>query len=342
MFLSGNNSQSQSFDLAGYVIQPTNDSLVTQVGATVQSSNNNFVTLNSNDNFDISYNISNASLSSVTGVIAQTSIDITNDQVSVDVPAGFDQASLSSVSLDISVKNSSGLSGTADIQLTGSNGQIVSIFGNIFPKAGVQPSVSHITSDQLATLLNPIPKTITISGTATVGDGVTTTTVNISDYILADAVITAPLTFKMSDATVDGDKSDVTISDDVSKKADRLQQGTFKTTINNHLPFGASLRFYIGTDSASLFTNPLTIVGPIGFDKAPIDAQGIVTANVETSSSVSLNQNDLKVLENKRLFVAPVISLTGTQNQVVHITAGDYFEVNGFIEVSTRVGGEGL
>lgn len=332
----------QTLNLSGWQIEPTHDSLLAQITATILSTGDQFVTINSSDNFGLEYRLENLRLASATAVVAPTQIEWNSQNISIDVPRGFENASLDVVELNLTILNRSELSGNLVIDLRASNGKTLSVSGNIAAGSAAIPSTNQIHSSALASLISPIPDSITITGVATVGDGITSVHLASSDYLSGQAVLTAPMSFKLAETRVEGDKNHLDVSPDVAERADRLQLGFFQSTISNHLPLGAQVTVYISTDSATLFTHPLTVIGPIGFSQARVNGDGIVVEDTVTVSSVNLSAADLRAFQNRSLYVAPVVSLSGTQGQTVRINAADHLDIQGIVEISARVGGKGF
>jgi hypothetical protein len=340
MSVSANGSSRQTHDLSGWVVQPQDDSLRAQMITTILSSGDNYVTVNSTDQFSVGYNLSNLELASATGIIPPTDINWDNQQVSVEIPRGFAGVSLALVELEITVRNHSELSGDVEINLQASNGKHLTVTGSVTGGSSSAPSVNMIYSDQLADLLTPLPNAITINGIATIGDGVTTVHVSNHDYLSGKAVISAPMALKFDETTVESDKTHLDVKADIADRADRLQQGVFRSTITNHLPIGAEVTIYIGADSTTVFAQPLTTIGPIGFAQATVDGNGIVTGEIVTNNTTILTAENLHVFNNRSLYVASVVTIPGTNNQIVRVRASDYFDINGIVEISARVGGE--
>lgn len=330
----------QQVDLSGWTIQPNNDSVLTVVQANVAGTGENYATIDSDDEFEVDFGLNDIRLATARGVVEPTELAFDNSEVSVDVPVGFDKITLDFVELSITLNNYTNLSGDVEINLQASNGKSLQVTGNVDAREGNSVAISQIYSDQLADLLTPIPDHITVSGFATVGDGVTTVDLDQSEYFSATAVISAPMAFKIAQAVVEGDKNKLTVDKDIAEGSGRLNHGNFKATMHNHLPLGAQLSVYIGTDSASLFTAPLTVIGPLSFDAATTDINGAATNETITNSEIELTKYDLQVFGNRNLFVATVLELTGSNGQTVRIRAADYMAITGVVQFTARVGGE--
>lgn len=338
--LAGGGVMHEQVDLAGYEITPTNDSLLVRTNAFVPGTGDNYINVDSDDEFQIDLAIDDVVLTSARAVVPPTELTIASSEVDVEVTTGFENITLELVELNVTINNYTELSGDVLLSMQASNGKSFQVLGSVSGRDGSSAAIGHIYSDQLADFLTPYPDQITVSGTATVGDGVTTVDLSANDFVSAKVVISAPMAFEISQAIVEGDKNELTVDDDIADGADRLNHGNFRATMRNHLPLGAQMLVYIGADSASLFTAPLTVIGPVSFNAGTTDANGTVSQEVVTESNVELTTDDLHVFTNRNLFVAPVLEFMGTNGQTVRIRASDYMAINGVIEINARVGGE--
>jgi hypothetical protein len=296
--------------------------------------------MSSNDQFSVEVELSDLQAESAEIIPQPTDITWNQTQLNIDVPTGFEHVSPALVELEIAVQNYSELSGTVQLNLTADNGKSLVVNGEVTAGSAASPRESIIYSDQLADLLTPIPNQIEVSGLAVVGDGATTVNLNSSDHLEATATISAPMSVKLDDATVEGDPNELNIDRDLANKADRLLEGRFQGTISNHLPLGASVSIYFATSEAELFSNPQTIIGPFTVNAGQVDGSGVVGSTTDTQNDVSLTAEDLAVFQNQRLYIAPVINLQGTNGEVVHIRAADYLDISGLVTITTRLGGK--
>jgi hypothetical protein len=314
--------------------------VLTLVHAYFPGTGENFTAIDSEDEFEVNFGLNEILLANARGVVEPTELSFENSEIAVDVPVGFDSIELDLVELSITLTNYTDLAGDVVVSLQASNGKSLQVPGRIGARGENSAAISQIYSDQLADLLSPIPDQITISGIATVGDGITVVELNQSEYFSATAVISAPMAFKIAQATVEGDKNELTVDKDIADGSDRLNHGSFRATMRNHLPLGAQMSVYIGTDSASLFTAPLAVIGPLSFDQATTDANGAALEEIITNSEIELTAEDLRVFGNRNLFVATLLELTGSNGQTVRIRAADYLAMTGVVEITARVGGE--
>ncbi len=332
--------QQYQIDLSGWTIEPANDSLLTNIAARIAGSGGGFVTVSELDAFAIEYSVADIGIAEAIGVVPPTELEWSATEVEIDVPTGFDAAALDFVELTIEVVNNSELSGEVELELSASNGKQKTITGAIAGKFSQAAAISQIYSDELADLLSPLPDEINVTGITLLGDGVSEVTFGENDFVTATAKISAPMAFVISEATVEGDQNEIEVSEEISDRADRLNGGRFVGSITNHLPVGATLELYIAADSASLYSDPLTIIGPLSFGAAPTDGNGLVSEELVAENEIELTDENLRVLENRNLYVAPVLQIPSSNGQVVRIRAADYLVIFGTLEIQARVGGE--
>ncbi|MCK4856655.1 MAG: hypothetical protein KAT58_01685 [candidate division Zixibacteria bacterium] len=327
-------------DLAGWQVAPIADSILAQISALIPSSGAEFVNINSSDNFSFQFELSQLNFATATAVVAPTEIEWTESTIDIEVPEGFASASLAAVELELTIHNGSELPGELSIQLEGDNGKSFTLTGNIAAGSPSSPSQTIICADDLADLLSPIPGSITVSGTATVGDGVSTVTITNNDFFLASAVITAPLTLTLDAEMVEGEMQKVEVDEDISERVDRLHEAIFNATISNHLPLGASIVVYIATDSTTLYTDPQVTIGPLTFAAATVNDNGIVIGEIVSNNTIHLTSEEFAVFRNPTIYVGPLLDIPGTDSQTVTIRSQDYLDIVACVEISVRVGGE--
>ncbi len=330
----------RSVDLAGWHAAPVDDSLQLQITASVPGSGGQQVTIDSEDNFLVDYEIRDLEAATVTGVVPSQGLDWSNTLFELNIPTGFDKASLELATLSIKISNGTPFSGNIELELSGDNGKQLLISGEILSRSGQAASLSEIYSDQIAELLTPLPQSITVTGIATIGDGVSQVTFTNEDYFSAIATISAPMAFSLAAAEVEGEVNELSVSDDVADAADRLHFGRFNGTIRNRLPLGAGIEIHIATDVANLFTQPDVVIGPLNVAAAEVDGNGIAIAEVVSENQIEVTEQQLQVFQQPLLYVAPFLALPGTNGQIVRIRANDYLAISGVVTIDARIGGE--
>ncbi|MCC6962990.1 MAG: hypothetical protein IT585_07040 [candidate division Zixibacteria bacterium] len=337
---AAHSQQQYQLDLAGWTLIPVDDSLQARIEAQIPSSNGGYVSIDENDRFDIHFSVDAIEIAQATGIVPPTQVEWDATDVGIEVPTGFETASLELVELVITIANRSELSGDIELALNASNGKSLTVNGTIASGSTQSAAVSEIYSDQVADLLSPLPDQIRVAGITLLGDGVTTVDFSAADYITATARLTAPMAFSLTAATVDGDLNELKVDEEISDRADRLHSGHFQGTITNHLPLGATIEIHIAANPDDVLAQPQVVIGPLEFTMAPVDGNGLVTQALSSDNDIELTQEDLGVFANRTLYVAPVLVIAGTNGQVVRIRANDYLTISGTLEIQARVGGE--
>ncbi|HSH00272.1 MAG TPA: hypothetical protein VLB27_09500, partial [candidate division Zixibacteria bacterium] len=214
-----NSTQVVALDLTGYTLEPSDltlpQSLDIIVLGHVDSSGGSYVNFSANDSLSARATVSNLAFSGIRGVFDSITTTFAPVVQSISVPNGFDSAQLTAATLTLEIDNGSALDGSLDLLVQGNNGQTLALSGAVAPGSSGSPITTAITESNLSAFLNPIPSSITVTGTAVFGDGVTTTDITKNDYIKARVSISSPLevVFNGSTVTVDPESSEIDTAD---------------------------------------------------------------------------------------------------------------------------------
>jgi hypothetical protein len=197
-----------------------------------------------------------------------------------------------------------------------------------------------------ANFLAPIPSEITASGSVTFGDGSYQSTLHPDDFVFARVHITAPLQMVIPETEINTDITSENIDQgDIDAITDHLLEAKFTYNVINHLPLGARVEIYLGTDSANLFTNyllrlPKDPLDTIYVPMAPVDLNGIVTDTAATGfRDIYLDSSDVQILKNQTLYIGQKIVLEDSNGIAVKLTQNDFIKIIGRIEVAYRFDG---
>ncbi len=330
-------------DLAGYNLIPVDDSVDVDILAHISGSSGQSVLVQYTDSFSVDASLSDLSFNSVTGVFANTAADFDNIHEELDVPDGFDNVGLVSAFLTLRIENGVDMPGYLDIELTGDNGKVLTISGDIEPRGEEVSRISNITNDEVADFLSPLPRSIDVSGTVEFGDGSYHGTITANDYVFASVSIFAPLEVKVANAEV----TDLDIEvekieqDDIEAITDHVINARFIYTIGNHLPLGVTASVSLSGDSASLFTAPQLTLDTLRADPAPVSLiTGIASEEAVCAGELVLDSADVQILKNENLYIRQQLFLNGSDTSGVLLTENDYITINGRIEVEYRFDGE--
>lgn len=336
--VGANSNVNNTVSIAGYELLPSDSSVPQLLDIDVQISipgtAPSQVAVNQTDQFDVTATLQGLQFGSVTGVFSATGLTIPPSVLSIDVPIGFDSVQLVNAIFTLDIVNAVDLPGLLNIDITGSNGKSLNYAGTIQPGSPSLPVVTTFLDSAVANFLTPLPTSVTISGSASFGDGMTEGTFTSNDFIVARVNIVAPLELILGTTTVQMDTERSAIDQSsIDIITDHVEELRFVYNIINHLPFGAQASIYLGSDSATLFTNPQLLINGLFINAAPT-ISGIVSDTASTGyQTIVLTAADISVLENDTLFSAVELVLQGSGGQVIRLTASDYITLQGRIEV---------
>jgi hypothetical protein len=332
-------------NVAGYDLEPDLSGLAMAVNfdlnAEMPGSGDNIVEINSSDYFEVNAGISDLEFSQASGVIAPTVIEMPATNETIDLPKGMEDITLTDAVITLEIISEVDIPVEVSIDLTGDAGQYLNVLTDINGGTPQTPGVTHIVIDDPGTLTNPVPNNIEITGIATVGDGVTSGTVFSGSKVWGAAEITSPLKFAIGETEIEGDINSTDIDqDDIDEISDRLNSATIYATFTNHLPFGCEVELYLGGDEGTLYSDPQLTIGPVTVEGGTLNASGLVTDACISDIVIHLSETDLDIIENPVLYIGQRIILPGTNGQVVNIISSDYLDIDAYMQISARLGGE--
>jgi hypothetical protein len=329
-------------DLSGYTFAPVegedHPTVNVEMNVSLPGSGLNAVQVSASDNFAVDIAVDNVTFRSVSGVIQPTEVEIDPITESVEIPNGFENFSLTSAVLTMTLHSAVNLPNEIEIHLEGDAGQTLDISRALTPGTVENPGITTIVIDDLSDFLNPIPSEITVSGRATVGNGVTHGSVTENDFVWATVEIASPLEITVGETEFESDINEADLDDIDDEDTDRLNSGTAYIHLTNHLPLGATLTVYLGGDSLTLFDDPEVILGPVEVRSGTVGGSGLVIDSIGSVATLSLTREELQVLKNNTLYVGQVIAFSGTDGQTVRIVSSDYIDIQACISVNVRLG----
>ncbi len=331
------------YSLTGYSLEPSDQvmpqSLNIDVTAAIDSTGPLMATVNAGDNISVTASIRNIELGTVQGIIGATTASFDSIQQTIDVPTGFGEMQLPSAVLALEVENAVNIPGSFNVTITGDQGQNKVISGIISPGTQGAPVTSLIIDSNLTSFMDPIPETITISGSATFGDGVTFGSIAPNDFVVTAITLSSPLELIIDSTTFDGEWVSTTIDQkDITRITDNLNLATIFMTVVNHLPLEVNAQIVLGGDSATLYSNPQVTLGPIVVESGLLNPDGTVSEAVVSQSLLQLDSLEVRVLENDTLWIGEVITLTtATGGTAVRLSANDSLSINAYIETDFSV-----
>ncbi len=328
--------------LAGYRLQPTpeidNPNVNLDLIVAIEGTGDQLVSVESYDSLDIVVTISDLEFSEVTGVIAPTEIAIDPIDEELDIPIGFDGVSLRSAILTIELESTADLPSVLDLAIANDRGDEVVINHPIERGAVGSPGATLIEVTDLTDFLDPIPHSISISGVATAGDGMSTGTVTSESYIVGDVSIFSPLEITVGESSFEADINEADLKDLDEDLTDRLRSATMSATLTNHFPLEAIVILCLKGDSTGIYENPDLTIGPIAVDAGLVSETGLVTASAISEFSTTLDDADLDILKNETLYIGQIISFESTDGGTVRIINSDFINVDAYIVITATLG----
>ncbi len=350
--LYGGDSVTVLSDLSAYELVPSSGTVNIDVTAHVPGSNGDKVQVTQNDAFRVQASLTDLSFDRVVGTFASSEASFDGVHEEIEVPQGFSDVGLNSAVLTLEIDNAVDLPGSLDITLTGSNGQVLNLTGDIEARGASEASRTSLSYPDVADFLNPLPDAIDVTGAISFGDGAYQGTITRDDFVAARVKIYAPLDLKIDSAEVnDIDLSKEEIDqDDIEAITDHVMSARFDYSITSHLPLGASALLLLSGDSASLFLDDLATavhkvvqLETLQIDPAPVSlatGTGIVDEPVVSQGTISLTNDDLQVLKTDTLYVRTKLILTSSDSTGVKLTESDYITINGQMNVEYTFDGE--
>ncbi len=352
----GNSTEVRNFDLTNYNLVPEGavapQTVQVACTASVGGSGSPEVVA-SGASFDVDATLSELTFASVTGVFAPFVQDLEDISTTIDVPTGFDAIEMLEAILILEIDNGADVGGQLDVTIDGfkdgSPTNSLLVTGDIEPRTLATGGISLITNSDVATLLNPIPDSISVSGSVTVGGGSYHGTVRAGDEISGLVKIHAPMHVVIHESQVQIDDLDsVEIEqEDIDIITDHFVEGRFVYRLVNALPVGASVDLFFDEDSSVLYVSPVDTIGGLEVEAGVVDGNGLITAATDPGyKTIVLDSAQVRsILTNgsmsgtKVLYIGPRLTLEDSGGPVKMMQT-DSIRVIGRIEVEYLFDGE--
>ncbi len=335
-------SINNNYPLTGYTLEPVDQVLPQDISVEAQAivnSSGALVTIDADDNIAVSAGITGLALSSVEGIIGQTTADFDDIQEEIDVPTGLEAVQLPAAVLTLEIINTVNIPGSLYVEVNGDGGQNRVLTGVIAPGTPQSPVTTIITDSAVGDFLNPIPEVITVTGQATFGDGVTAGSINPDDFVVASIRISSPLEMIIDSTVIEGEFEDTEMDLD-DNIVNALKVAIFNATVGNHLPVGVSVELLLSPDSASLYvaSHPDVVsLGPITVTAGNLNPDGTVASASVSENTIVLDSIDLQILKSDTLWMGQLITMLGTNGQTVKMSPTDSLHIHGYLEVDVTV-----
>lgn len=296
------------------------------------------VAVSAADRFTFAVDIESPVVESVTGVLPVTVQDITDLRAEIDLPDGFEQIGLAVGEIQLEVVSSLPFPGAFALELLGDRFQSLTIAGDILPATGGEPIASQVHVADAASLLSPIPATITANGTVSYGDGVTAGTARSDDFIVPSFSLIAPLSFYLDKVEYSGETQGVELPGESDDYAERFGTASITAEFDNHLPFGVTIEVRLATRRGDLPGNPDLVLGPLEISPAQVDQNGRTVEPVISSNVFGVTAEQSRIFEGDSLFITEEIQFFSSNGSVVTLRDSDYVNWRALLQIKAEVG----
>lgn len=353
--IPANNSISDDIPLDGYIFRPISldkpQFIRFRVVVETEDTGEEKVYVSSSQEIKGNVESSRIILSRFAGMLEPTRIRMEPEELLIDLPKGLKAISLSSVRMDLEVKNGVNFPLELDsLCLQGYDEGSIPLEELTIPQGQeyIPPEAEGTiqfdsTNSNIVPFVNSLPRKIETKGSIVVGDGEYDGDAESSDTVLISYHIWSPLELILQPQTIEGGTTRVEIGEDTRDFVeDNLKSGAIIAQVVNHLPLGASVTFYFDPDSTNLDSGASLIIPtpPDSLDLKPghTDRSGIVDRAVKSALSIHLSHQDLQVFRDSLIFLRTKVEIPGTQGKPIKICPGDYLKITARLEVGAKVG----
>ncbi len=309
-----------------------------RVEAILQTSGSaGLVSISAADRFTVQVDIDSPVIESITGVLPPTVQAVTNLQTEVNLPDGFENVGLAGGEMQLTIVSSLPFPGEFSLDLAGDQLQALSVSGEIIPATEV-PVSSYINVADATSLLSPVPRMITASGTIIYGDGVTSGTVYSTDYLVPSFTLVAPLSVYLDEVDYHGETEGIELPGESDDLAGRFGAASIQVEFENRLPFGVTIELRLASSRAMLPDNAELVLGPTVISPAAVDDDGRTTAAAHSSDVFTIAAEMAHLFEGDSLFVTEQIGFFSANGSVVTLRDSDYIDWRALLTVETKLG----
>jgi hypothetical protein len=343
-------SASRSIDLSPYHFDfgaGLGQQLDVLVDVSTPGSGGSSVTIQSTDVVSLDIAPLDIRFQSVRGVIDPIIVDLASTTTTLELPAELDDLQLARAELTLALQTTLGMAAMINLDLDGRNrdGVVVPLAVAVnLPAAPpgqqlVYNVVLNETNSTIIDFLNNLPTTIDVSGTASVGDGVTVGEVAVDDSLAARYSISAPMTVAILAQVIDIEATSISLDADLRDEIDqRVVSLDLEAEVLSSLPIAARAWIGLDADSTAVYDAPQLQLGPIDIPAAGAIRNDGTRPTATSNSQVLVQQSDIPVVTQPQLYQGVRIEIPGTAGNFVTVRAGDTLEIRGFLRARVRVG----
>jgi hypothetical protein len=306
-----------------------------------------FVTLRATDGIEATIEPTLFHFASATGSIIEQVFPLDPTHEDVDLPDELSGVAITAAQVVVTVVNGLELPGLVDLTLSGTSAsgavESVSLSEMVAPASrdGFAETVVVLdeSNSNVLDFINILPTSIDLTGKVTVGGDGVIGTVRQNNLATIDWRIEAPMELVIDDGIWRGDPERLDLSSDVRDLIrDHALGAEILTEVSNHLPFAVQVRLLVGDDAASVWTDPLLVIGPLPVSSGYIDPQlAYVTAPRLSFPTFALTAAEAQIFALPDLQLALEIWLPSTDGQTVRVRQSDHLIARGIVRLEIEV-----
>lgn len=322
-------------------------------------STDGFILFSAEDSVVIDVVTDSIYLASIRGVLDTVDFDI--DEIELDEIDVFEdiegQIRLNELEMQLIFENEIDLPINVDLRVVGRSSKtqdsvVIDVSETILPVSDSPITIITIddsySNPSIVDLLAILPNEITVDGGAVLyGEG----GVSVGDGLRVQYQISSPLTINISESlTFDSEIDSITYDDLDEDQRDQIvnDMADVDATFNfiNHVPIGASLKYYMAVDSTDLFSDVITDPSRKIIFEADIDAgiknptTGFVQTAVESSWDQQLTDEQLEIFNFPTIYTRQELIIGSTDGEV-KIRQDDSIEIEAILEFKITIKPEG-
>jgi hypothetical protein len=306
--------------------------------AQTNGSGTDYIWVNNTDSLSAEANLDSLSFSQISGILYPTVVEAKPSPKELDLPEGFDKASLTNAQLEIKIANTVNFPIECSFLVCGNNGKMMGLYGHIKPGNSTTPTLTLIRQTPSPEFFSPLPTQLQIYGIAVCGNGKSSGSINENDFVFAQVRLSSPWEFLLDSTTVKIKEDSTAINQDIREKIkNNLVWGKLSARFLNHLPLEATGKIYLSKNLETLFSNPDLTIGPINLASGNLDENGLVTEAVASEVNINLNEEQLKLFESSPVYMAGEIHFPGTFGNKIKILSTDFIQISALLETQIKV-----
>jgi len=351
-FVARNTSTNKLIDLTGMTLKPTladfgQQSVRFRWRIRTVGTGTTKVVVKSTDFMNASVNISSIAFASVTGQMGSQKVDISQDDIQIDIPADLDSIFFETATMELVLQNAINFPAQVKLTIEGENDAGVTsvlMVDDVLQPAATpgQPVTTTIVLDQsnsnIDEFISIVPSVIRVNGTVRLGNSSWVGTITRNDFVEGLVNMSAPLSVRLSDQTVETDVARLEIDENVREDIiDNLSKGMFYVELENHLPLGATVELLFCDKDSNLYQQPVLQVGPIGAEAAAVDGSGYVGVAQQSKIVLELSEDQMRTFLFDPLYSGIRILVYGTNGKYVRIRNTDFLGVKSYSKIKVNV-----